>query len=193
MASNRCAIAADTAYDPVINNNHHLTSQPTSRSTATAAFTTQTPNTRFLPRNGPIHLAPSITHQPELLLLSWMLETLSMLARHIMDHPLSAGPTPDPTMFVDNNAYRLFYQFQLTLTDLGRATLRLIRAQRSPQHAPTDALTCLPLPETPLTPRPENAHVHETDTTTDNGLRTLPTCCRPLMTAAQLTTQETAT
>ena len=136
MASDRAATAAGIAYDPVISNNHHLTSQPTPHPTAAAAFTAQAPNKRFLPGNGPIHLAPSITHQPELLLLSWMLDTLSMLVRHIMEHPLSAGPTPDPTMFVDNNAYRLFYQLQLTLTDLGRATLRLIRAQRLLQFLP---------------------------------------------------------
>ena len=61
-------------------------------------------------------------------------DTLSTLVTHIMEHPLADGPVPD--RFVDHNTYRLFYQFHLTLTDLGRATLRLTRARRLLQFIP---------------------------------------------------------
>ena len=53
-----------------------------------------------------------------------------------MDHPLAEGPIPDPSMFVDSNAYRLFRQFHRSLVDLGRATLGLMRARRLLQFLP---------------------------------------------------------
>ena len=59
-----------------------------------------------------------------------MFDALFMLVTHIMDHPLAEGPIPDPSMFVDTNAYQLFRQFHHSLVDLGPATLRLTRARR---------------------------------------------------------------
>ena len=53
-----------------------------------------------------------------------------------MDHPLAEGAIPDPSMFVDSNAYQLFRQVHSSLVDLGRATLRLTRARRLLQFLP---------------------------------------------------------
>ena len=49
---------------------------------------------------------------------------------------MADGPLPDPNMFVDDNAFRLFHQFHHSLVDLGRATLRLMQARRLLQFVP---------------------------------------------------------
>ena len=84
----------------------------------------------------PLHLAPSITHQPELLLLRWLFETLFMLVTRILEHPIAAGPVPDPSLFADNNAYQLFCQLHRSIIQLGHDTLHLMRARRLPQFIP---------------------------------------------------------
>ena len=38
--------------------------------------------------------APSATHQPELLLLSWMIATLNTIVTDIQNHPLVSDPSP---------------------------------------------------------------------------------------------------
>ena len=93
-------------------------------------------STPFLPGNPPLHLAPSITHQPELLLLRWLFETLFMLVTRILEHPIAAGPVPDPSLFADNNAYQLFCQLHRSIIQLGHDTLHLMRARRLPQFIP---------------------------------------------------------
>ena len=110
-------------------------STPTPLTTATQHIHTH-PNQPFLPGIGPIHLTPSITHQPELLLLSRMFDILFALVTHILEHPMADGPLPDTTMFVDDNAFRLFRQYHRSVVDLGRATMRLMRARRLLQFVP---------------------------------------------------------
>ena len=100
--------------------------QHTPQSTAPHTQSTQP----FLPGNGPIHLAPSLTHQPEILLLHRLFDILFLLVTHILEHPMAGGPVPDTTMFVDHNAFCLFHQYHSRVVDLGRATMRLMRARR---------------------------------------------------------------
>ena len=87
---------------------------------------TATPNcpasSYFLPGNPMPYLAPSATHQPELLLLAWMLSILSTLVAGIQHHPLVSDPVPHPSSFTDQHAYRLYLQFRNTLRHLGNIT-----------------------------------------------------------------------
>ena len=132
MASSRSTAADDIAHGDSL-------PPPTSEPTPTTAFqqhhntATSTP---FLPGNPPIHLAPSITHQPEPLLLSWMFDTLYMLVTRILGHPIAAGPMPDPNLCAGNNAHQLFYQFHRSIVRLRQNTLHLMRARRLLQFIP---------------------------------------------------------
>ena len=121
--------------NPGMNASHQPGSTHTPQSTAPHNFHTQS-TPPFLPGNGPIHLAPSLTHQPELLLLNRLFDILFALVTHILEHPKADGLLPDPTMFVDDNAFRLFHQYHSSVVDLGRATMRLMRARRLPQFLP---------------------------------------------------------
>ena len=132
MASDHSAAADDTFANPFIRPHRNSPPQPGSQPPPTAAFPQQAhtaTSTRFLPGNAPLHLAPSITH-------SWMFDTLFMLVTRILDRPIAEGPTPDPSMFVDDNAYQLFHQFHHSLVNLGHDTLRLMRARRLLQFLP---------------------------------------------------------
>ena len=40
-------------------------------------------------------MSPSVTHQPELLLLQWMLHLLESLVEDILQHPLVLDPIPN--------------------------------------------------------------------------------------------------
>ena len=111
---------------------HHPTSTHAQPSFAHRTHST----THFLPGNGPLHLAPSHTHQPEILLLHKQFEILSLLVSQILEHPMAAAPVPDSTMFADYNAYCLYYQYHCSIVDLGRATMRLMRARRLLQFVP---------------------------------------------------------
>ena len=76
------------------------TSQPLDSIYTASSHTPQLHSTQpFLPGNGPIHLAPSLTHQPEILLLHRLLDIL----------PMAGGPVPNTTMFVDHNAYCCYW------------------------------------------------------------------------------------
>ena len=65
-----------------------------------------------------------------------MFDTLFTLVTRILDHPIAEGPIPDPSMLVDDNAYQLFHQFHRSLANLGRDTLRPMRARRLLQFIP---------------------------------------------------------
>ena len=125
MASDHSAAASDTELNLDTSTSYQPGSTPTPMTTVTQHLRTQ-PNQPFLPGNGPIHLAPSITHQPELLLLSRMFDIFFLLVTHILERP----------MFVDDNAFRLFHQYHHSVVDLGRATMRLMRARRLLQFVP---------------------------------------------------------
>ena len=62
----------------------------------------------YLPGNPLPYLAPSATHQPELLLLSWMIATLRTLVTDLQNHPILTDPIPYPSSFTDQQAYRLY-------------------------------------------------------------------------------------
>ena len=53
----------------------------------------------FLPGNPLPYLAPSATHQPELLLLAWMLSTLNTIVTGVQHHPLVSDPVLLPSSF----------------------------------------------------------------------------------------------
>ena len=134
MASSRSSATDDTAR-------RDSAPQPGSEPTPTTVTAFQphshtATSTPFLPGNPPLHLAPSITHQPELLLLRWMFETFFTLVTRILEHPIAAGPVPDPSLFADNNAYQLFCQLHRSIIQLGHDTLHLMRARRLPQFIP---------------------------------------------------------
>ena len=69
----------------------------------------------FLLKNPLPYLAPSATHQPELLLLSWMIATLNTIVADIQNHPLVTDPIPYPSSFTDQQAYRLYLQLRNNL------------------------------------------------------------------------------
>ena len=78
----RCIMAAahpddtsGTEPTPGMNTSHQPGSTHTPQSTAPHNLHTQSTQP-FLPGNGPLHLAPSLTHQPELLLLHRMFDMM---------------------------------------------------------------------------------------------------------------------
>ena len=90
----------------------------------------------FLPGNPLHYLAPSATHQPELLLLAWMLATLNTIVTDIQHHPLVSDPIPYPSSFTDQQAYRLYLQLRNTLRHLGTINADLCRGIRLLQFLP---------------------------------------------------------
>ena len=76
----------------------------------------------FLPRNPLPYLAPSATHQPELLLLSWMIATLDAIVTDLQNHPLVSDPIPYPSSFTDQRAYRLYLQSATPFATWGPST-----------------------------------------------------------------------
>lgn len=65
--------------------------------TTTTTIPTVSPATfhgHFLPGNPMPYLAPSAAHQPELLLLTWMLHTIASLIDNLRYHPLVHDPNP---------------------------------------------------------------------------------------------------
>ena len=79
----------------------------------------------YLPGNPLPYLAPSATHQPELLLLSWMIATLRTLVTDLQNHPILTDPIPYPSSFTDQQAYRLYLQVRNTLRHLVTITADL--------------------------------------------------------------------
>ena len=92
--------------------------------------------TYFLPGNPPPHLAPSITHQPETLLMQTLLDSLATVVTPILNHPMIDGPVPDHHLFTDVDAYRLYFQYHSSVVELARNTMRLKRASRLLQFIP---------------------------------------------------------
>ena len=90
----------------------------------------------FLPGNPLPYLAPSATHQPELLLLSWMIATLNTIVTDIQNHPLVTDPIPYPSSFTDQQAYRLYLQLRNNLRHLGTVNSDLCRCIRLLQFLP---------------------------------------------------------
>ena len=89
-----------------------------------------------LPGNPLPYLAPSATHQPELLLLSWMIATLHTLVTDLQHHPILTDPIPYPSSFTDQQAYRLYLQLRNTLRHLGTISTDLCQGIRILQFLP---------------------------------------------------------
>ena len=86
---------------------------PTLHSPATATIFTDPPTTHqghFLPTNPMPYMAPTATHQPELLLLHWLLHTITTLVDDLQHHPLVHDPIPPMSSFTNTPAYRLYLQ-----------------------------------------------------------------------------------
>ena len=92
--------------------------------------------TYFLPDNPPPHLTPSLTHQPELLFTQSLLDSLANVVTQILNHPMIDSPIPDHTLFTDADAFRLYFQYHQSVTELARITMRLKRASRLLQFLP---------------------------------------------------------
>ena len=114
--------------------------QPASEATAAHTPPTTPQHTHvtppFLPGNGPIHLAPSFTHQPEILYLHNLLDILFLLVTRLLEHLMTSGPVPSTTMFLDHKPYSVYYQYYCSVVDLGRASMHLQRARRLLQFVP---------------------------------------------------------
>ena len=92
---------------------------------ATPTFSSDPPTTHhghYLPDNPMPYLAPSVTHQPELLLLHWMISTITSLIEDLQHHPIVQDPIPPMSTFTNTPAYRLFLQLRNTLRHLINTT-----------------------------------------------------------------------
>ena len=92
---------------------------------ATTTFSPGPPTSHHsysLPNNPMPYLAPSVTHQPELLLLHWMINTISSLVEDLQHHPIVRDPIPPMSTFTNTPAYRLFLQTRNTLRHLINTT-----------------------------------------------------------------------
>ena len=90
-------------------------STPTSHSPATTTIHTDPPTPHhgyFLPTNPMPYMAPSATHQPELLLLYWLIDTIATLVDNLRHHPIVHDPVPPMSFFTNTPAYRLYRIFQ---------------------------------------------------------------------------------
>ena len=92
--------------------------------------------TYFLPDNPPPHLTPSLTHNPELPLLQGLLDCLANVVNQLLNHPTINSPIPDNTLFTGTDAFRLYFQYHESITELTRITLRLKRASKLLQFVP---------------------------------------------------------
>ena len=99
------------------------TPQPPFSATTTFSPGPPTPHHSYsLPNNPMPYLAPSVTHQPELLLLHWMINTISSLVEDLQHHPIVRDPIPPMSTFTNTPAYRLFLQTRNTLRHLINTT-----------------------------------------------------------------------
>ena len=89
-----------------------------------------------LPSNPMPYLAPSVTHQPELLLLHWMINTISSLIEDLQHHPIVQDPIPPMSTFTNTPAYRLFLQTRNTLRHLINTTHEARRGLNKLQFIP---------------------------------------------------------
>ena len=97
-----------------------LTDTPTA--TNVPPDTPATHHGHFLPGNPMPYLAPSATHQPELLLLTCMLRTIASLVEDLQHHPLIHDPLPPMSSFTNTPAYRLYLQLRNSLRHLINTT-----------------------------------------------------------------------
>ena len=107
----------------------------------------------YLPGNPLPYLAPSATHQPELLLLSWMIATLRTLVTDLQNHPILTDPIRYPSSFTDQQAYRLYLQVRNTLRHLVTIIADLCQGISILQFLPTTPAFSPP-PKTPPFPAP---------------------------------------
>ena len=91
---------------------------PHSATTTISSPPPTTHNSYSLPNNPMPYLAPSVTHQPELLLLHWMISTITSLVEDLQHHPIVQDPIPPMSTFTNTPAYRLFLQLRNTLRHL---------------------------------------------------------------------------
>ena len=99
------------------------TPQPSFSATTTFSPGPPTPHHGYsLPNNPMPYLAPSVTHQPELLLLHWLISTISSLVEDLQHHPIVQDPIPPMSTFTNTPAYRLFLQTRNTLRHLINTT-----------------------------------------------------------------------
>ena len=113
------------------------TPQPPFSATTTLSPGPPTPHHGYsLPNNPMPYLAPSVTHQPELLLLHWMISTISSLVEDLQHHPIVQDPIPPMSTFTNTPAYRLFLQTRNTLRHLINTTHNARRGLNRLQFLP---------------------------------------------------------
>ena len=95
---------------------------PHSATTTISSAPSTTHHGYYLPNNPMPYLAPSVTHQPELLLLHWMISTITSLVEDLQHHPIVQDPIPPMSTFTNTPAYRLFLQLRNTLRHLINTT-----------------------------------------------------------------------
>ena len=108
-----------------------------------------------LPSNPMPYLAPSVTHQPELLLLHWMINTISSLIEDLQHHPIVRDPIPPMSTFTNTPACRLFLQTRNTLRHLINTTHDARRGLNKLQFIPAHQA---PLATTALIPLSTSHH-----------------------------------
>ena len=59
-----------------------------------------------------------------------LLDSLANVVTQILNHPMIDSPVPDHTLFTDADAFRLYFQYHQSVTELARITMRLKRASR---------------------------------------------------------------
>ena len=107
-----------------------------SATTTTPSDPPTTHHGHFLPDNPMPYMAPSVTHQPELLLLNWMISTITTLIEDLQHHPIVQDPIPPMSSFTNTPAYRLFLQLRNTLRHLINTTYEAQRGLNRLQFIP---------------------------------------------------------
>ena len=90
----------------------------------------------FLPGNPMPYMAPSATHQPELLLLTWMITTITSIVEDLQHHPIVHDPIPAMSSFTNTSAYRLYLQLRNALRHLINTTHDIQRGLHILQFLP---------------------------------------------------------
>ena len=109
-------------YDMMPSDDLRTTLPPHSATTTIPSDPPITHHGHYLPDNPMPYLAPSVTHQPELLLLHWMISTITSLVEDLQHHPIVQDPIPPMSTFTNTPAYRLFLQLRNTLRHLINTT-----------------------------------------------------------------------
>ena len=145
---------------------------------ATTTISSDPPTTQhghYLPGNPTPYMAPSVTHQPELLLLHWMINTITSLIEDLQHHPIVQDPIPPMSSFTNTPAYRLFLQLRNTLRHLiyeahrGLSRLQFIPGSPgSPGHYRMDPMIPIPPHHTNFLFDPTPSHTTATPPPTDS-------------------------